>query len=1139
MIRILLGHFVLMSSLLLVPTPVLGEEVRWIGDQTGPFGIEKTASGWSFYEGTMWSGFRPPGFIYDGGLQSAPGDIAIFDAQHNASAPDPQPYNMALGATVYFGDFAGRQNNSIQPIIYYEAQDVVNEQLIVRSGDWTFDFGPGKHGVGVGDPGPNHGSYTLTDRIGIGGDQVTATLTNGEVNANYVYIGSSSDIPALPDVAELNVVDATLITNGMGLFDVGLLGTNGVLNVTGDSLLQAGYMRVGENAGSIGRVRLSGSNVHAEVNGMQIGAAGSGELQIVSGASLHSLSGIAIANFGDSARGDVLVSGIGSALNIDTQFIVGDTGLGQLGITSGGAVTSLAVVVGNHHTSSGEVTVNGGPFGDDNLSTWQANHMVIGNDGSGEVLVTARGKIVSESALLGNTTNGVGGVTFTDSSTWQNSGVLSIGHGGRGTLDVRSHSTITSGEGLIGAQDGSVGEATISGSGTSWALGHDLTIGDSGDGSLIVENGATVSVPTDRAISVGRNLPGVGVMSITSGANLASGYASVGAAGEGNATVEGSGTSWTIDKILIVGASGVGRLDILDGAAVTQPNGFAVIGDAEFSEGNVLVDNSTWHPSHGLNVGWHGEGHLTIQNGASVTSTRGDVGNAATGNGSVVVRGHGSTWTSSDEVNIGLEGHGSLRIEDGADVVGTYFTTLGRAPTGDGEAVVTGDGSTWQHSSNFDVGASGHGTLAVEEHAGLTVSGRLLIGGGATGEGDVTFRAGASIATGETQIGRGTDASGNVIAKGNGTVWNNSGGFTIGHDGGRGELHISDEAHVTSDSMNVALAGGSGSLEVDGEGTRLDLVNGLHVALLGTFGGAAGANGEATISDGADVTSSWSTIGENEGSIGEVTVTGDGSTWTNSSDFGIGQGGHGALRVINGGEVSNRSTNLANGLAEVRGSGSQWNNTHEVTVRNGSLTAADDGAVTIGSLLRIESSGVVDVDDDGVINIGDGDAPSAGTLRVGQNGTLAGSGTIIGDVVVDGGSVVPGASPGALHIMGNYHQLPGGLLKMEIGGTAPGTEYDQLLVTGNLLLEAAVEVVFIDGFRPRIGQSFDLFGGSTVQLPGSLNFANAPTDFQYVSNFEGGVFSVTVTAVPEPTSLALVAAIAPLVWLKRRRQRVS
>jgi len=70
----------------------------------------------------------------------------------------------------------------------------------------------------------------------------------------------------------------------------------------------------------------------------------------------------------------------------------------------------------------------------------------------------------------------------------------------------------------------------------------------------------------------------------------------------------------------------------------------------------------------------------------------------------------------------------------------------------------------------------------------------------------------------------------------------------------------------------------------------------------------------------------------------------------------------------------------------------------------------------------------------------------------------------------------------------------GHALLMEIGGTTPGDEHDQLIVTGLLSLDGTLEVVLINGFQPIVNDEFVLidtesFGGTlqgdfhTLDLP--------------------------------------------------------
>src|SRR4029079_154452 len=102
--------------------------------------------------------------------------------------------------------------------------------------------------------------------------------------------------------------------------------------------------------------------------------------------------------------------------------------------------------------------------------------------------------------------------------------------------------------------------------------------------------------------------------------------------------------------------------------------------------------------------------------------------------------------------------------------------------------------------------------------------------------------------------------------------------------------------------------------------------------------------------------------------------------------------------------------------------GSTWTNTSDLTLGDdttwtGTLLVSDGGNVTVGGQLSVESSGV-----------------------------LGGNGTITAFIVNRG--TVPrrydSAPPGALHVNGDYVQSSTGRLKIRLGGTTAGTQYDQL-----------------------------------------------------------------------------------------------
>jgi hypothetical protein len=80
---------------------------------------------------------------------------------------------------------------------------------------------------------------------------------------------------------------------------------------------------------------------------------------------------------------------------------------------------------------------------------------------------------------------------------------------------------------------------------------------------------------------------------------------------------------------------------------------------------------------------------------------------------------------------------------------------------------------------------------------------------------------------------------------------------------------------------------------------------------------------------------------------------------------------------------------------------------------------------------------------------------------------LRGGLRILGDVV-NAGTVAPGNSPDITTIIGDYVQLPGSTLEIEVGGLTPGTEHDMLVVTGTATLGGQLVVPLIDGYDPPV-----------------------------------------------------------------------
>ncbi|RYF36546.1 MAG: hypothetical protein EOO38_27540, partial [Cytophagaceae bacterium] len=97
-----------------------------------------------------------------------------------------------------------------------------------------------------------------------------------------------------------------------------------------------------------------------------------------------------------------------------------------------------------------------------------------------------------------------------------------------------------------------------------------------------------------------------------------------------------------------------------------------------------------------------------------------------------------------------------------------------------------------------------------------------------------------------------------------------------------------------------------------------------------------------------------------------------------------------------------------------------------------------------------------------------------GTFEV-AGGAVDGIGTIEGNVLNSGGHFKPGHSPGTITINGNFTQTAGGVLDMELGGSTPGTGYDQILVNGTAYLAGTLNMLRWGNYIPKNGDVYTLF----------------------------------------------------------------
>jgi autotransporter-associated beta strand protein len=157
-----------------------------------------------------------------------------------------------------------------------------------------------------------------------------------------------------------------------------------------------------------------------------------------------------------------------------------------------------------------------------------------------------------------------------------------------------------------------------------------------------------------------------------------------------------------------------------------------------------------------------------------------------------------------------------------------------------------------------------------------------------------------------------------------------------------------------------------------------------------------------------------------------------------------------------------------------------------------------------------------------------GSLRDVGTVTVGVGATLSGGGSV-GTLASTGGIISPGPGSTVQHPIGTatLHAaaatLTDGMFVAEINGLDPGTGYDQLALTGNLVLGGAVALQATLGFEPHKGVTFTLINVAAGQtVTGTfMGLAEGATlhvgDRQFTISYAGGDGNdVVVTAADDP-----------------------
>ncbi len=328
------------------------------------------------------------------------------------------------------------------------------------------------------------------------------------------------------------------------------------------------------------------------------------------------------------------------------------------------------------------------------------------------------------------------------------------------------------------------------------------------------------------------------------------------------------------------------------------------------------------------------------------------------------------------------------------------------------------------------------------------------------------------------------DAAGNVVG---GTGGGGTGGWY-------GSSWWNGTANQGWDGSTAVFGGAAGTATLDGgvdaTGQLIFLNNGHTIDLNGNYLNFTSVANSIQVDPGvtATIVGSGSTSRNLSGfNGGGNLVLGDGSALS-GSQFGFSVFDKGGTVTVN---------NSASGSSAFN-SYIQFNaSTHQLPI-----TLAGNGYVGSGGADLIANVGA-----NMVINPG---------LAAGQIGSLKFDGTLT--LNANGGNVIFNA---------------------DIGGTAPGA-YDTLITSGSLGTangQTLINISLVNGYNPTVGDYFDLLQSSSISGTDAIVLGNTPAGVTFGESVVGGDLRLTVTAVPEPSSVALLSlALVSLLAGRVRRQ---